>query len=81
MMTAQPRTAVDTAAAVRGGSVRAAEVLEEYLARISEREFAEAEVVEVSTESLSPMPAGFDSLLSEAEFVDLLACLRQPPSA
>jgi putative heme-binding domain-containing protein len=50
-------------------------------ATASEREFADGEVVEVRTEALSPMPAGFDSLLTEAEFVDLLACLRQPPSA
>lgn len=50
-------------------------------ATATERELAETEVLEVRTETLSPMPAGFDSLLTETEFIDLLACLRQPSSA
>jgi putative heme-binding domain-containing protein len=50
-------------------------------ATASERDLAEADVIETRTEAISPMPAGFDSILTEAEFVDLLACLRQAPSA
>lgn len=41
-------------------------------------EFARGEVSEIATSPVSPMPAAFDTLLSEQEFFDVLAFVRAP---